>query len=148
MIFYVLTIVVAMYITWMDICHRRIPNNAIVLLLFIGFCYFLSFPDSAQLAKGGLLIPFLSLLAGIALSLKKIIGMGDIKLLFVTLLLCPEEWQVDIIYFILLIGGIWSLLWHFVLRKIALVAKFDTVKEGVPYGIPIAVALCIFTFIA
>lgn len=132
---------------WMDIRYRRIPNIAITALIFIGFCYLLSLQGTSQVAKGGFIIPGLTLLIGIALSFRNIIGMGDVKLLFVTLLLCPGKWQVEIIYFVSFIGGIWSLLWFFALRKIPKIRRLDNIQKGIPYGIPIALALCTFTFV-
>ena len=147
MVYYIFIVLVSTYIMWMDIRYRRIPNKAIAILLFIGFFYLLSLQGSDKFAKGGVIVPVLTLLVGIGLSYKNIIGMGDVKFLFVTLLLCPENWQVAIIYFVSFAGGIWSLLWYLVLRRIAQIKRFDTVRKGIPYGIPIALALCTFTFV-
>ncbi|EGT5657370.1 TPA: prepilin peptidase [Citrobacter braakii] len=147
MILYILIVLTSIYIMWMDIRYRRIPNKALVVLLFIGFAYLLGLDESNCYVRGGYIIPAITLSCGIALSYKNIIGMGDVKFLFLTLLLCPEQWHIAILYVVIFIGGCWSLLWHFVLCKIPPLGKVDMIKKGIPYGIPIALALCTFTFI-
>lgn len=132
---------------WMDIRYRRIPNQAVMLLILIGLFYMISIQNEGRLVKGGIVIPLVVLGICGALSFRKIIGMGDTKFLFVTLLLSPQAWQVEIVYFVSFIGGIWSLIWYFILRKVPPFVRLDTIREGIPYGIPIALALCIFTFI-
>ncbi|NUU69114.1 prepilin peptidase [Enterobacteriaceae bacterium BIT-l23] len=147
MIYHIFIVAISIYIVFMDIRYRRIPDAAVSALVLVGFCYMLNYQSYSHHITGGVIIPLVVFGVGFMLAVHNIIGMGDIKLLSVTLLLCPAPWQPDIIYFVIFSGGVWALMWHFLLTRISMVFRIDTVKEGIPYGIPIAAALCLFTFI-
>lgn len=130
----------------MDITSRRIPNACIVLILLNGVCFFVSSGDLSHI-DGSIIAPLITFIVGLLLSYGNVIGMGDIKLLSVGILLVPEHWQVDAIYFAIFAGGIWGVLWHFLLSKIPIIKKYDKVQNGIPYGIPIALSILLFTFV-
>lgn len=144
--FFSIIIIISLAISWFDITTRRIPNMALGALLVTGICFLLT-KDNHTIVNGCVFIPLVVFIVGYLLSYAKVIGMGDVKLLSIGLLLCPVWAQVDMLYFTFFIGGVWGILWHFLLQRMQIVKNIDKLKEGIPYGIPVAVAMCIFTFV-
>lgn len=134
---------VSVAICFYDIRFRRIPNEALVFLLIIGYFYLAIYAYSGA----SVVIPCVCLVTGFALSAIKVIGMGDVKFLFISLLLSPAELQISLIYGVVFFGGFWSILWHFLISKLGIVKSIDTVQVGIPYAIPIAFALNVCSFV-
>ncbi|MFP2428858.1 A24 family peptidase [Enterobacter ludwigii] len=146
MYYFLCIVIISLTISWFDITTRRIPNMALGALLITGICFLLTADNHARV-NGGVFIPLIVFSVGYVLSFANVIGMGDVKLLSIGLLLCPVWMHVDMLYFTFFIGGIWGILWHYLLQKTTIIKKIDNINEGIPYGIPVAVAMCIFTFV-
>ncbi|CAI2482575.1 Flp pilus assembly protein, protease CpaA [Serratia marcescens] len=143
---FIAIIIISLYISIKDITERRIPNVAHFMILTVAYCYIFSHPGI--IGAGQVLIwPFAMLLVGIILSSCNILGFGDTKLLFITMLVVPPEQYVNVIYLTVFMGGAWAILWTYALSKISLIKRYDKVRSGVPYAIPILISLCTYTFI-
>lgn len=147
MYYLLIIILISLAIMWYDISARRIPNIALGLLLVVGICFLLSSKHAATIT-GGISLPIVVFIVGFGLSAMNVIGMGDIKLICIALLLSPASVQVDMLYFVTFIGGVWGIIWHYLLRHVKFIKLIDKVGEGVPYGIPVALTLCLFTFVS
>jgi len=143
---FIIIVLISFYIAYKDITERRIPNISHFFILLTGYCYVFYRPDAIGTSQI-IIIPFIVILAGIVLSQFGIIGFGDTKLFFTTMLVIPEDQCINAIYFIVFSGGLWSIIWMFVLSRIGIINRYDKVKKGVPYAIPILLGLCMFTFI-
>jgi len=143
---FIIIILISFYIAYKDITERRIPNISHFLILLTAYCYVLYHPNAIGTPQI-IIIPFIVILAGILLSQFGIIGFGDTKLLFTTMLVIPEEQCVNTLYLIVFTGGLWAIIWTFVLSRIGIINRYDKIKKGVPYAIPILLGLCMFTFI-
>lgn len=144
---FITIIIISAYICYKDITERRIPNAAQYLILLIGFVY-LSVHGISPTDWSSLSIPAGVILVGALISRINIIGFGDVKLIFSTLLLVNPEHYYDVLMFIVFAGGIWSVIWQYFLSGLSLIKKIDRVGVGIPYGIPIVVGLCLFTFVS
>lgn len=146
MLFFII-IIISAYICYKDIAERRIPNVAQYFLLITGMVYQSVYGFNPE-GWYSLTFPVAVLVVGILLSRSNIIGFGDIKLIFSTLLLVKSANHYAALMFIVLSGGGWAIMWHFIFAKLSCVKKIDKVREGIPYGIPIILSLCIFTYVS
>lgn len=144
--FFIVVVLISLSISWFDITARRIPNTALNALLVTGILFLLRIESSGGV-NGGIIFPIIVFIIGYVLSMANIIGMGDVKLITIALMLTPAKAQADMLYFTTFFGGIWGGLWHLILRHIPFVKKIDKVQAGIPYGIPIVLAMCLFTFV-
>lgn len=143
---YITIVVLSLYIAWSDISERRIPNISQYVILLVGFIS-QSLNGTEPASVSYLVFPGVILIVGAALSHYDIVGFGDIKLIFTTLLVTKADYYSAVMLFIAFSGGIWAVLWRCLLCKIPCVKKVDRIKHGIPYGIPIVISLCLFTFI-
>lgn len=142
-----LTVVLtSVFISYKDITERRIPNVAQYILLLLGYLYLMIHGSSGS-DWSGLALPVGIMIFGTILSRYDVIGLGDVKLIFTTLLLIKPGDHYGVLMFIVFTGGIWSIVWHVVLSRLSFIRKIDRVRSGIPYGIPIVLGLCLFTYI-
>lgn len=139
-------ILTSVFISYKDITERRIPNIAQYILLLLGYLYLMIYGSSGT-EWSTLALPVGIMIFGTILSRYNIIGLGDVKLIFTTLLLVNPDGHYGVLMFIIFTGGIWSIIWHFILARLYFIRNIDRVRVGIPYGIPIVVGLCLFTYI-
>lgn len=144
---FIIIIVASIYVCYKDITERRIPNVTQYVFLLTGFIHQMVYGNHAT-GWINLSIPFGVIVAGVFLSRLNVIGLGDVKLIFTTLLLVSENNYYGTLMFIVFAGGLWSLVWHFILAELSFIKNIDCVKVGIPYGIPIVLSLCLFTYIS
>lgn len=137
-------ILISLYIAWSDISQRRIPNVSQYIILLVAFVS-KTIHGSESVDWDFFITPAVILSVGALLSRCNVVGFGDIKLIFTTLLVTSAQYHTAVILLTVFSGGVWAILWHFILSKISLVKKIDKVQQGIPYGIPIVLSLCLFT---
>lgn len=144
---FIVIVITSLYICYKDITERRIPNITQYVLLLTGFMHLAVYGNAAA-GWTSLYVPFGLISIGILLARLNTVGLGDVKLIFTTLLLVGESNYYGTLMFIVFTGGVWSLVWHFILAKLAFIKKIDGIRVGIPYGIPIVTGLCLFTYIS
>jgi prepilin peptidase CpaA len=130
-----------------DIRTRRIPNWTVVALLFLFVAWF--FVGPAVSLTGALAAFGIGLVATLALYLLNIIGAGDSKLFAAAALFAGLKFLALLALATALIGGVIAIGVMLVNPKRVLrglTAKGRGEKQGIPYGVPIALAALLVMF--
>lgn len=129
MAIYIIISVSLLYVCYTDVSRRKIYNKTVVFLLVLSMANVVLFTGSNDY-----LMPFFILIGGAFLSKNKIIGAGDIKLMFALMIGLSQSEQISFLIYIGLTGFIQSLLILIYSRIVH--ARITTV----PYGVAIASA--------
>lgn len=130
-----------LYLCYTDIRYRIIRNYTIVAYFLA--CLILLRPGVLDL---NYVFSFSCLFFGFIAFFIRIIGAGDIKLLFIISLFIDKKEQMEFVLIMTMLGALIAV---FYLIYPLLVVSFGgdstkTKKRGVPYGVPLFLAHCIF----
>ena len=136
--------IIFVIILYIDLKYFRIPNSAIILLIFLGFIYSISNYSSINYFYYYLLVFFLVIFCGFGLFILEIWGAGDAKLMAASVFFID---LTDIVYFV---SGsfVFGLLWGvgFTLSKNTSGTMFDIgkfLKMKIPFAPGIFTSLVI-----
>lgn len=117
----------SIFVVYSDIKHRKIANKTCLLLSI--FCGAYAFIYS----EIQILIPIVILLAGIVLSVLRILGGGDTKLLAAYSLAIDPNLFLSVLIIIGISGGLLSLIYLLIYKNL------KNNQASLPYAIPIAI---------
>lgn len=131
LIFIGLIVSTNIYIIFHDIRNRKISNNIIVLISFIGL-----FSIFVKGDVNFLISPLIILFVGFILFKFNVIAAGDIKLFSAMSLMINKEYILLITIIILCIGGLQAYCQYSMYK---LTNNRDWIDRGVPYGVAISI---------
>lgn len=117
----------SIFVVYSDIKYRKIANTTCLLLSF--FCGVYAFIYS----EIQILIPIVILLSGIVLSVLRILGGGDTKLLAAYSLAIDPDLFSSVLIIIGISGGLLSLIYLLIYKNV------KNNQASLPYAIPIAI---------
>lgn len=120
---------ISIFIMYIDVKKRTIPNNTIVFILTLCFIKMCFLGDLSILPYS-----FVILIIGFFLHIFNILAAGDTKLLFAFSLAISPEFLPLSLFIITALGGVLALVYYLY----GLCTDLEKVKKrGVPYGVPI-----------
>ncbi|CAA0113344.1 Uncharacterised protein [BD1-7 clade bacterium] len=115
-----------------DYKHRKITNTTIVIVFFVALISF--FSGQSEWHSAVLLLPALAVYC--LLYTFKIFGAGDLKYFFVMALYFGEEQFFNFLISVLLLGGVWAIVYTVIERY----SQVQQALPGMPYGVAISAA--------
>lgn len=127
-----LILILLFLVCYFDITQRKIPNKIVLIILVLSLINVIF-----NVQYSGFIIPLLTLLVGFFLSHLKIMGAGDVKLIFVLMLGMEASTCIIFLFNIAFCGFVLAVSYYiyFAIAK----RKISTI----PYGVAVSAAFCI-----
>ncbi|MCE4936332.1 A24 family peptidase [Aliivibrio fischeri] len=122
---------VNIYVIFHDIKNRKISNNVVLVIMFIGFFSIFVKGDMSHL-----LSPLIILFVGFILFKFNIIAAGDIKYYAAMSLMIEQQYLLLVTCIILCLGGLQAYCQYGIYK---LTGNERWIERGVPYGVAISI---------
>ncbi|MDD9175403.1 prepilin peptidase [Aliivibrio sp. S2TY2] len=126
-----LILLVNFYVIFHDIKNRKISNNVVSVIMFIGFFSIFVKGDISYL-----LSPLIILFVGFILFKFNIIAAGDIKYYAAMSLMIEQQYLLLVTCIILCLGGLQAYCQYSIYK---LTGNERWIERGVPYGVAISI---------